>query len=452
MKAFITIKLFYVVLQIFYFKNQYQGKTMSKESRISLFDLTTGLSEAVDLINPVLVNHHMQVAYIAFSISEELGLTMEEKSDLVLAGALHDIGCYCLAERMDLLKFEVETSHEHEELGYLFLHEFKPFSFIANLVRFHHVRWDKKNKIQRTKKKVPYGSYILHIADRVSVMINKQEEILGQANGICEKIKVQSGKMFMPELVDAFLKLAEKEYFWLEVTSSVISVILSARVKMPSISLDMEHLISFSKLFSRIVDFRSAFFATHSTGVAASAQKLANFAGFSKQECQWMEIAGYVHDIGMLVVPIEILEKEEPLSEEEFSIIRKHPFYTNRILKRIAAFKCIISWASYHHETLSGTGYPFHVKEDNLQLGARILAVANVFSTLTELRPYRKKLSNETIQEELKKMGEELKLDPHIVSILLLHFNEINSARIAAQDQAKEEYLKIEYILMHPEQ
>lgn len=425
---------------------------MAKESQISLFDLTTGLSETVDLVNPAWVNHHMQVAYIAFSLSEELGLSMEEKRDLVLAGALHDIGCYCRAERMDLLKFESEFPHEHEELGYLFLNEFKPFSSIANLIRFHHVRWDKKNKIQKSGKKVPYGSYILHIADRVSILINKQEEILGQVDSICEKIKAQSGKMFMPELVDAFLKLAEKEYFWLEATSSLLYIILSSRVKMPSISLDMEHLISFSKVFSRIVDFRSAFFATHSAGVAATAEKLALFAGFSKQECQWMKIAGYVHDIGMLVVPIDLLEKKEPLQEEEFGIIHKHPFYTHLILKSIAAFKDIVSWASYHHETLSGTGYPFHVKEDNLPLGARILAVANVFTSLTEIRSYRNKFSDETIHEELKKLGEESKLDPNIVSALLLHFNEINSARIAAQDEAREKYLKTECILLHFEQ
>lgn len=81
---------------------------MAKESQISLLDLTTGLSETVDLVNPAWVNHHMQVAYIAFSLSEELGLSMEEKRGLVLAGALHDIGCYCRAERMDLLKFVKE--------------------------------------------------------------------------------------------------------------------------------------------------------------------------------------------------------------------------------------------------------------------------------------------------------------------------------------------------------
>ena len=73
-------------------------------------------------------------------------------------------------------------------------------------------------------------------------------------DSICENITAQSGKMFMPELVDAFVKLAEKEYFWLEATSSLLYVILSGRVKMPSISLDMEHLVSFSKVFSRIVD------------------------------------------------------------------------------------------------------------------------------------------------------------------------------------------------------
>ncbi|MDR4509723.1 MAG: HD domain-containing protein [Candidatus Brocadiaceae bacterium] len=438
---------------------------MTKESQVSLFDMIVGLSETIDLVDPSLVNHHMQVAYIAYCIGEELGLPRKQKSELILAGSLHDIGFHHLRERMNVLRFEVDSPHKHSELGYLFLNKFEPFSKIATLVRYHHVSWNRKDMTTAVEQQtlhgssfylmeedqVPLGSYVLHLADRVAVLIDKKQEILVQVDTICQKIKEQSGKLFMPKVVKAFLKIAAREYFWLEATVSSLDVVLSSKVKLPTLDLDTENLISFSRFFSRIVDFRSPFSAAHSCGVAAVAEILAKYAGFSKQECQWMKSAGYLHDIGKIVVPVEILEKTDKLTDEEFAIIRKHSFYTHRILKRIGAFKDIIWWASFHHERLSGDGYPFHAAEENIPLGARVLAVANVFSALMEKQAYRNSLTEDKVLEVLKQLSEGLALDSKMVSLLLLHFNEINSARIAAQETATKEYQKMEYILTHPE-
>lgn len=119
---------------------------------------------------------------------------------------------------------------------------------------------------------MPVGSHLLHLADRVAVLINKRKEILGQVNMICERIKEQSGKMFMPHLVDAFMNLVAKEYFWFDAVSQSIKPLLRSRASMETIEMNIDRLYSFAKLFSQIIDFRSQFTATHSSGVAASAE------------------------------------------------------------------------------------------------------------------------------------------------------------------------------------
>jgi len=413
---------------------------MIKELQIRLFDLVISLSNAIDLVSSAVDRHHKRVAYIALSIGAELGLPMEQQKELMLAGALHDCGALSLKERLANLQFELENPHEHAELGYLLLQKFAPLSNIALLVRYHHVPWNEGGGQEFKGKQVPMGSHLLHLADRIDVLISKQKEILGQVKGIVEMIKEFSGKMFVPELVEAFVSLAPKEYFWLGVVSPSIDSILSNRVKLATIDLSIEDLLSLTKLFSHIIDFRSRFTATHSSGVAASAEALARFAGFSERECKMMRIAGYLHDLGKLAVPTEILEKPAKLTEEEFNVIRSHTFHTYRCLEPIGGLDLINTWASFHHERIDGTGYPFHQKGQHLSLGSRIMAVADVFTAINEDRPYRKGMTRDRALQLLRQMVENTALDSDIVSLLELHFDEINSLRVAAQDVSFEEY------------
>ncbi|MBI5095851.1 MAG: HD domain-containing protein, partial [Candidatus Hydrogenedentes bacterium] len=86
---------------------------MPRQVRIPLFDLISSLSDTSDMINPSVANHHLQVAYIAHSIGEELALPAEDLRHLVIAGALHDIGAFSLQERMDIQTFEVDNPALH---------------------------------------------------------------------------------------------------------------------------------------------------------------------------------------------------------------------------------------------------------------------------------------------------------------------------------------------------
>lgn len=414
---------------------------MIREIKVNLFDFIISFSEAIDLISPLVSNHHFKVAYIAYMIGSELRLFPEALNELVLAGALHDIGAISLKERLDALHFEVENPYHHAEMSYLLLRSYGPFAQIATMVRFHHVPWNGGKGLEFNGNEVPLGSHILHLADRVAVLTgNNQQEVLGKSKYIIKQIQDESGKLFMPELVEAFKELASKESFWLEAASPSIRSILRGKVMLPVVEVAMEGLTEIAKLFSHIIDFRNRFTATHSSGVAASAEYLARLCGFSGRECQMMRVAGYLHDLGKLAVPVEILEKNGQLSREEFEIIKSHPYFTYRILEPFKNLEEIAIWASFHHEKLDGSGYPFHLKAYDLPLGSRIMSVADVFCAITEDRPYRKGMPKEQVVKVLDDMVKNLSLDPYIVEILKSNFDEVNEYRKKAQTAAAEEY------------
>lgn len=404
-------------------------------TQIPLSQLVMALSKAIDLISQDVANHQLQVSYISLALGTETALPSRDKNDLVIAGALHDVGALSLKNRLSMLDFEIEIPYEHEETGYLLLKDFEPFSSAASLIRHHHACWGNAGS-----QNIAIGSHILHLADRISVLIDKNQEILGQADRIFSTVSRHSGKMFMPELVDAFERISKREYFWLEAASPFLETILTQRVSFPAVSLNIDELVDLAKLFSKVIDFRCSFTATHSSGVAAVCEKLTELSGFSAFECKMMRVAGYLHDLGKIAVPEEILNKPGKLTEQEYYIVRKHTYFTYQILSSVSGLEHIATWASSHHEQLDGEGYPFHLEGEDLPIFSRILAVADIFTALTEDRPYRGGMASGRVLEILRDKANRLKLDPKIVSIVESNFDEINLARKAAQADSAKEY------------
>ncbi|GAB4281188.1 MAG: HD domain-containing protein [Candidatus Rifleibacteriota bacterium] len=415
---------------------------MRKQYKLRIFDFLNCLSDILDWISPVLNDHHKQVALISLRIADAIDMSVIDQNEVVCAGILHDIGAISLAERMDSMKFESTTGQIHAEMGYYLIKIFEPMKKAAEIIRFHHVPWDEGNGRFHNGWMVPSGSRILFLADHIALLINKKKEILGQIEYIKKKIVDETNRMFEPFLVDAFLTLADKEYFWLDLVSPLIGKQLEQSVKLESIYLNDKELLSFSSLIRRMIDFRSPFTATHSSGVSATAEFLGVLAGLNESECFELKVAGYLHDLGKLAIPAEILEKPGKLTTEEFNVMRGHTFYTYRVLESIEDLAHINKYGSYHHERLDGTGYPFRLKRNDLPLGSRLLAVADVFTALTEDRPYRNGMSNEQTILILKKMAENNKLDSEVVSIVEKHHDEINKVRKAAQEASREEYQK----------
>jgi len=413
---------------------------MFENLHIPLFDLIMCLSNTTDLVSSKVADHQQRVAYIASGIAMEIGLPHAEQADLVLAGAVHDFGALSLKERLECLDFEVESPHHHAESAYLLLREFEPFHDIAEIVRHHHFHWDHGEGTARFGKPVPLGSHILHLADRVDVLLQDEGDGFPHIDRLSKALRPKTGTLFAPEIVNAFFELARRDYFWFDLDAPYLPSVIEERSGQWKIPLDLDGLAAMARVFGHAIDYRSRFTAVHSSGVAPVVAWLAARGGMSRDECRLMEVAGHMHDFGKLAVSREILEKPARLDDDEMLQIKKHPFYAHRLLDPIESLRTLNEWISFHHERPDGNGYPFRVRGEDLSMGARVLAVGDVFTALTEDRPYRAGMEAGTALDILGEMTEEGALDGDLVDLMREDFAEVNDLRINAQSSARAEF------------
>jgi putative nucleotidyltransferase with HDIG domain len=172
------------------------------------------------------------------------------------------------------------------------------------------------------------------------------------------------------------------------------------------------------KALARTVDAKSSWTAGHSERVADIALKIGKSLGLDKSSLINLQRAAFLHDIGKIGVPVAILDKPGKLSYEEFNIIKAHPRMGGRILEPIKAYAEIIPMVVEHHERFDGKGYPDGLNGSSISLGARILAVADVFDALKSDRPYRNGMPFEQVIAIIKQEAGQ-QFDPDIVDAFL---------------------------------
>ncbi len=128
----------------------------------------------------------------------------------------------------------------------------------------------------------------------------------------------------------------------------------------------------------------------HSLSVSIMATAIGIELGLDKQCLFEIGLAGLLHDIGKVMIPIEIINKPSKLTPEEFEIVKMHPVYAaNHLRERKLVSENCYQAIIQHHEKFNGTGYPYGIKDKNIHPYARILAIADVYDALTSARPYR---------------------------------------------------------------
>jgi len=169
---------------------------------------------------------------------------------------------------------------------------------------------------------------------------------------------------------------------------------------------------------ARTIDAKSPWTGGHSERVTALALEIGRHLGFPQDALDLLHRAGLLHDIGKIATPAEILDKPGRLTDEERRIICEHPKKGERILEPIEDFAAIVPIAMQHHERYDGKGYPNGLAGEQITVGARILAVADVFDAVTSERPYRKGMPVERAIGIIKE-GSSTQFDPQIVSAFL---------------------------------
>lgn len=414
----------------------------SENINIKLFDMVLCISRALDLLHATISDHHLRVAYIGACLAEQLGLGPEERQDVLIAGALHDVAAISSTVRLTLLDYVLtsyqpdstripESLHDHGLAGYLLLRDFAPFANAASAIRFHHIDWNFGEGDVFIGSTVPHISHILHLADRIAVLPSSSDNILEQVATIRATINADSGRRYMPEVVAAFGEISNRESFWLDLVNQHKADIIRRRFGAHQVSLDLDSLYALARVLARIIDYRSPFTVAHSSGVAATAKALAMRLGMTPRRARLIGIAGYLHDIGKLAVPPEILDKQGKLSAAEMLVIKQHPYHTHQILAMVPGLETINTWASLHHERLDGNGYPFHTRD--IPFGARIIAVADIFTAITEHRPYRMGMQRTQALEILDRLVQEKAIDGEVVTVLRNNFDELHQIRSLSQ-------------------
>lgn len=221
---------------------------------------------------------------------------------------------------------------------------------------------------------------------------------LGGPEAALDMARARRGRWFDPELVKAFRSLGARDAIWSDLQSeSLADRVASAEPEERVIPAGEERLDRIAHAFALVVDAKSSFTYRHSDRVAAAAVAIGGQMGLPPVELTRLRRAGLLHDIGKLAVPNRILDKPDRLDADEWTIVRKHPYYTFEILARVPVFSAFAEDASLHHERIDGKGYYRGVGGDALSRHARILATADIYDALSAARPYREALPLERV-------------------------------------------------------
>lgn len=225
-------------------------------------------------------------------------------------------------------------------------------------------------------------------------------------------------------LIDAINYAKIYRYVKKPYTPDELLMVVESALECYQLKKDNENLIAdLRDLFSGTVraiiealDAKDSFTLGRSRRVAFYALKIANKLSLTPAEVSKIELAGLLHDIGMIGVEEDILNKTEKLTDQEYAKIKMHVFYSIKILEDIKQLNEITEIIKYHHEYYNGCGYPYGLKGEEIPLGSRIIAIADAFDALTSNRAYR---SCMTTDDALKiiEQGCNKQFDPYLVDV-----------------------------------
>ncbi len=450
-------------------------KSKNSPSSISLAEILSALSFALDLTEGAVPGHALRSCLIGMRLAEELDLPSERMADLYYALLLKDVGCSSNAARlcqiigggderrvkagvkledwtrpdrpklstlqllwntvepdagalkrtMGIVRIGMTQHRNNEEMiklrcdrGAQILRKVGLGETAAEAVRGLDEHWDGSGYPERRiGDAIPLEARILAVAQHLDVFATER----GTETAI-EVLEERSGRWFDPELVRIAKHLDKYGILWCNAVAATPEA--DARQAVLDLAPESVGLLKAADVdliceaFADVVDAKSSFTFEHSLGVADAAVGIAKGLGLSEQRVQLVKRAALLHDIGKLRVPNSILDKPASLSAEEWSIMQEHPRLTREILSRVKSFAELAFIAGAHHERLDGSGYPDKLVARELPLEARIISVADGFSALTQSRPYRAGLPTDEVIEIMSR-GVPRKLDSDCFEALI---------------------------------
>ena len=379
---------------------------------IELANLFMGRSLAIDLAEGQRLQHAHNVTYVACRLGEELGLPESAMNSLFYTGLLHGIA---LISDKNICPV-CAAIDDFEEAGVA-----EALRDADQAIHLSQEYWDGRGPRGLTGKSIPLLSRILALAiglEENNTATARREYYLWRETVRDYLVKSQ-GIYYDPELVSVFLNILGDRRFSLNISNPNSSEKLAPYRPKARISGRGQTMTLLGKAFASVIDQKSGYTANHSRDVAEVSKQLAEKLGLDARSQMDLYLAGLLHDLGKIAISNEILDKQGPLTDKEFAIVKNHPHYTAVILDRIPELKRLGEIASLHHEKISGDGYYLGIAGNEIPFASRIIAVADIYSALAVDRPYRKSLDARTIKDVMFGMRKENHLDGLVVEALL---------------------------------
>jgi diguanylate cyclase (GGDEF)-like protein/putative nucleotidyltransferase with HDIG domain len=185
------------------------------------------------------------------------------------------------------------------------------------------------------------------------------------------------------------------------------------------------------------VDAKDQFTQGHSHKVSAYAVLLAEAAGLEGHEIEEVRLGGMLHDVGKVGIMESILSKNGPLNPDEWEAMKRHVEYGAKLLEPLRGTDRIRDMVAHHHEFFDGSGYPNGLSGDQIPLGARIIAIADAYDTITSERTYKKARAPEEAFQELDRCGS-AQFDPELVRLFIARMRELPNPLILNGTVAQE--------------
>ena len=179
-----------------------------------------------------------------------------------------------------------------------------------------------------------------------------------------------------------------------------------------------QNIIESIHAFAKTIELRDHYTGRHAESTVRYATAIAKALDLSSDELENVRQAAVLHDLGKVGISDKILHKKSKLTEKEFDEIKKHPQIAADIIRPIQFMHDIVPLVLYHHERWDGKGYPAGLKAEEIPIGARIIAIADVYQALTSNRPYRKAFSRNKALQIIKE-GAGNQFDPRIVELFV---------------------------------
>ena len=172
------------------------------------------------------------------------------------------------------------------------------------------------------------------------------------------------------------------------------------------------------------VDAKDQFTQGHSQKVSGYAVLIAEAVGLTVTEIEEIRLGGMLHDVGKVGITESILNKCGPLNPDEWETMKRHVEYGAKLLEPLRGTERIRDMVAHHHEFFDGSGYPQGLVGNHIPLGARIVAIADAYDTITSERTYKKAHTPEEAFQELERCGA-AQFDPELVRAFILRLRDL---------------------------